>query len=89
MALDAAAFGEWSDEATKARIEFIIAEGVQGTPDDIRASLPQSYDTLVVGAAAPTAGLSLTTLGGASTTMEDVFAAGEGRATLLNFGSYT
>ena len=85
-------FGEWSTERTKARIAFIIEEGVQGSPEDIRASLPQTYDTLIVGDAAPTEGLSLSPLSAddsSTVPLAAILAASLGRATLLNFGSYT
>ena len=96
--LEAAFFplGEWPDEATTARIDCIIAEGAQADPELIRCGLPQtlrdgSYPTLSVGAAAPTAGLALTRLDGTGVALAELFAAdaAAGKASLLNFGSYT
>ena len=34
--------GEWPDKDTRARIRFIIDEGLQADPELIRQSLPQS-----------------------------------------------
>ena len=88
--------GEWPDQGTRDRIDFIIEEGLQADPELIRQGLPQSlrddsYPILALGDAAPTAGLALTTLDGERFSMEQLFAAdaAAGKLTLLNFGSYT
>ena len=88
--------GEWPDQGTRDRIDFIIEEGLQADPELIRQGLPQSlrddsYPILALGDAAPTAGLALTTLDGERLSMEQLFAAdaAAGKLTLLNFGSYT
>jgi len=88
--------GEWPDKDTRERIDFIIDEGLQAAPELIRMGLPQTlrdgtYPILELGDAAPTAGLSLTTLSGTTVQMTELFAqdAAAGKLTLLNFGSYT
>lgn len=88
--------GEWPDQATRDRIDFIIQEGLQAEPEQIREHLPQSlrdntYPLLEVGGPPPTAGLSLTSLDGEVVSLSQIFAAdaAAGKLTLLNFGSYT
>ena len=83
--------GEWGDVETRERIAFIIAEGKQGSPEEIRKSLPQSDGCIALGAEAPSGKLSLSTLDGSRVLLADVFAADAqaGKVTLLNFGSYT
>ena len=91
VGITSAALGEWEDKATRDRISQLIAAGTQAPPELIRASLPQTDGLIVVGEAAPTEGLALTALDGRSVTLAELFAADarSGKATLLNFGSYT
>lgn len=88
--------GEWPTKDTRDRIDFIIAEGEQAPSQTIRDGLPQSllddsYPVLSVGGPAPAAGLSLTKLDGSIISLAALFAAdaAAGKASLLNFGSYT
>ena len=81
--------GEWPDDATRERIQFIIAEAKQASPDLIRASLPQSDGCIALGDTAPDG--VLTALDGGSVQLAELLHsdAAAGRISILNFGSFT
>jgi hypothetical protein len=88
-------FGDdyWTDAVTRARVEKIVAEGLQGCPTDIRLALPQTVGNIAPGMHAPCGTLSLRSLreDGADVPLAELYArdAAAGKLSVLNFGSYT
>ena len=84
--------GDWGDKETRERIKFITAEGKQATPEQIRASLPQSDGRIFVGGDAPAGPLTLLRLdSGKPQSLAKLYDNDQknGKLTLLNFGSIT